>query len=245
MIQKLATAWYWWRDTALQAAGLVYRGMMRIARAISNVFWKMVGGLVDAFSWLAQKTVKMGGILGIVDTVDAANMAMALEQMGKNVRNYAQTIEDVYNEQIAGSLDNSEERTRDYYAAIEKLNDSYNRKAMGWADMRQQIVAADAAMGLKALGLGAGAGAGGKSPSAVLDAMSGVGIAPQMAATAAGGVSMSTGSFREVSLRRISLAQSAPTRQQKQQVSDETVAGKLEDIKALLGNRRAATAVLG
>ena len=69
--------------------------------------------------------------------------------------------------------------------------------------------------------------------------------ASEPVAAAAGGTSMATGQFREISLRRTSLAQSAPTVPNKQKVSDETVAKKLDDINQTLKDKSPAPAVLG
>ncbi|NIS12343.1 MAG: hypothetical protein GWN97_10620 [Thermoplasmata archaeon] len=160
----------------------------------------------------------------------------------------------MFDQQITQSLDNSQRRQEEYFAAITKLNEDYAKKSDVWAKVRRGIYQEDAHAVVQEEKARAVYQSKVESELAkVQSALKGIrmltppegGAATGAGKKATGGFGMSPGQFRQVSLRRISLVQSARPRAQEQQVHDPAAVAKLEELIQLLSNRKAATAVLG
>jgi TP901 family phage tail tape measure protein len=222
---QMDVVWYGFRNTVFDVGGAIYRFMLKVAKGVADAYIQMVEKTLFAVNWLAEKLTGMKDFFG----------------------SYAKSISDFLDKEIGASLDNSEKRYEQYFNAVQKAQREHSQQAKIWSDVRKQILQDDAAMGLGELM------AQNKVQETVVREVKKVdkaakemtGGVQEAEKAPVGGPSMSLGQFREISLRRISLAQSAPVRTKKQQVSDEGVEKKLDQIYQLMSDKKAATAVLG
>jgi len=225
-------AWEWWgdqmdviwlgfRNIVFDVGGAIWRFMIKVSVGIAEVFIQALEVITLQIGWMMEK------LLGVKIVFDSIRSG----------------ISDIATKAEHASRNASLERAIEYENAKTKATQEHAKAAKMWTDIRDNIMT-DTTIPFV------------KGDAAVRDYKTNVeGELKKMdssssgtggAASNKGGYGMSTGQFQETSLRRISLSQLAPSMPtKKQQVQDEAVEQKLDQIYQALSDRKAATAVLG
>lgn len=219
--------WIGFRNMVFDMGGAILRFMIQVAQGVAEVFIQALEIITLKIGWMMEK------LLGVKNIFD--DMRDSIKQITVGADHASR------NAALARSME--------FEDAVTRAAKTQSKQAKMWDDVRADVVQDDAFMKMVELMGGdanvesAESGVA-KSIKDSVKAVQELGASEPVAA-AAGGTSMATGQFREISLRRTSLAQSAPTMARKQEVHDETVAGKLDDINQTLKDKQPAPAVLG
>jgi len=229
LVNALVIAWEWWIDKALRGIEILYQTMLRVAHVIASVFWRFAQEIVSSFLWMVRKMIEIAEALGAIDENVASLMRLGLKGMDRDLKQYAQTIDDFYYGALNTTLDKAEKRQTDYYANMARLRDK-------WSEIGESAEADRLGIAfLDALNSGSKAVEAGKQ---IADVVSDD-------VKQAGGGHLSKAEFKETSLRRFSLSSPIAAKAQKQEVRDDVVAGKLDDIYQLMNTRKGLPALLG
>ena len=225
-------AWEWWGDQ-MDVIWLGFRNMVfDIGTSIHEFMVKVAVGIAEV--WLKTTDLLIGRLGGVLSVL------LGVDDVFKSI---STSVKEIGAESLQASADASAKRAKQYADAVMKAGREQAAQAKMWTDIRDNImtdttipfVKGDAAVRHYKTNV-----------EGELKKMDSSSSGTGGAASNKGGYGMSTGQFQETSLRRISLSQLAPSMPtKKQQVQDEAVEQKLDQIYQALSDRKAATAVLG
>ena len=237
-VTKVSMAWEGLKYAVMEVGAVMWRTMLRVGKGISDVFWTVVRGVLDSVLWLVRKSVAAVETLDILGVFPEESITDSLDNIQASVKSMADESSKYYQDKIDESLTASEQRHMEYYDALGKLDEKYTDQLKAWDLARTEAFALDDQALLdqqKVID---------KFKKEVSDETDkykkAVGAAAPNVST-----SLSGGTFKEVSLRRISLESPMAARKEKQEVHDGVVARKLDQVIQILGINKVSPAVLG
>ena len=247
------TLWY----SIEELGSKIYRGILYMAKSINGVFWWLVTMANKAFVKVFDKMATTLHAFGRISDEALAASKMAGKNMIADAEAREKKEAKFYQDLIDDSLSNSEDRWKDYYETVAKL-DAQNAKNMAkWEKVRADAFKKDASEAAIENAIAAIERENEKSQK-VRDAFEEAnkvnwkkvkgktnwnGDGADSTASAIAPAIASSANFQEMSLRRFSIAQTGSTKVKKQEVQDTTVAGKL-DVLIQQGSKK-TLAVLG
>ncbi len=214
---------------------MIWVGMLQVAKGINSAFWSMAIGISDAMQWLTKKITEAMNFWGLLSDETTRGILNNIDALSNSMRNKQKADAKFYQDQIDSSLSKSEDRWVEYYSKITDLDRKNAESAAKWEKVRNDAFAKDFIEG-----------ADDKESSFTdkinneLDRIKKIlnmgddlfGATGSAKPGASGTSSVSTGSFKEMSLRRFLIDPVSTNKKSKQEVHDSVVANKLDELIA-------------
>jgi len=147
----IMAGWESLKFSVLSAGNFILRGLLSVASAISSGFWAAVKGIIDAITWLAQKTITIGNKLHLVSDESFENAKGKIDGLSKGMEDFANKQKELgksfYTDEAKSAIDAQEKRMLDFQETRQKSAEATAKKIAALEIAINQAFKGDAAKG--------------------------------------------------------------------------------------------------